>query len=409
MRGILAAYIAALVTLAGLAAGGGLAVYDAMGPSDPVEAAAADHGYNVLAWEIRHAPGKWLYKVGGLFGDHSPDDPDTVLRRYFDLTGQIREKERDAASAPAAAALRSERDGLQNALEDIIEGRVTQLLKDQGLVMGPPPFTDMDIVFPPVDFEPDQPPRVLVTSPRSRIELDRSYLLSPGFGLETVTAIEHNAEAADAGVSALVVNTGGVATYPSVVSDMDSYESLIDTVIHEWLHQYLSFFPLGRSYYSGNETRTLNESVASIGGHELARLYFERYGNLAPAPSATPSPSPTPAPSGSAGTFDFAAEMRALRRQVEDLLIAGKIDEAERLMAQKRDEFEAHGVYIRRLNQAYFAFHGSYADTPASIDPIGPKLQTLLDKAGSAGEFVRLAARVTTRAELDALLARLGG
>ncbi len=403
MGGILAAYIAALVALAGLAAGGGLAVYDAMGPSDPVEAAASDHGYNVLAWEIRHAPGKWLYKIGGLFKDHSPDDPEAVLRRYFDLTGQIRETERDPAAAPVAAALRSERDGLKNAVEGIIEGRVTQLLEDQGLVMGPPPFTDMDIVFPPVDFEPDQPPRVLVTSPRSRIELDRSYLLSPGFGLDTVAAIERNAEAADAGVSALVVNTGGVATYPSVVSDMDSYESLIDTVIHEWLHQYLAFFPLGRSYYSGNETRTLNESVASIAGHELARLYFERYGNLAPAPSGTP------APSGSAGTFDFAAEMRALRRQVEDLLTAGQVDEAERLMAQKRDEFEAHGVYIRRLNQAYFAFHGFYADTPASIDPIGPRLQTLLDRAGSPGEFVRLAARVTTRAELGALLARMAG
>ncbi len=408
MRGILAAYVAALVALAGLALGGGLAVYEAIGPSDPVEAAASDHGYNVLAWEIRHAPGKWLYKIGGLFTDHSPQDPDAVLRRYFDLTGQIRETERDAASAPQAAALRTERDGLKNSVEDIIEGRVTQLLKDQGLVMGPPPFTDMDIVFPPVDFEPDPPPRVLVTSPRSRIELARSYLLSPGLGLETVTGIERNAEEADAGISALVVNTGGVATYPSVVSDMDSYESLIDTVIHEWLHQYLFFFPLGRSYFSGNETRTLNESVASIGGHELARLYFERYGKQSPLPSASPSPSTTPAPPGGAGAFDFTTEMRALRRRVEDLLAAGKIDEAQRLMDEKRDEFQAQGVYIRRLNQAYFAFHGFYADTPASIDPIGPKLQTLLDKAGAPGEFVRLASRVTTRAELDALLARLG-
>jgi len=224
-----------------------------------------------------------------------------------------------------------------------------------------------------------------------------------------VTGIEHNAEAADAGVSALVVNTGGVATYPSVVSDMDSYESLIDTVIHEWLHQYLFFFPLGRSYFSGNETRTLNESVASIGGHELARLYFERYGEQSPLPSVSLSPSTTPAPSGGAGAFDFTTEMRALRRRVEDLLAAGKIGEAESLMAQKRDEFQAQGVYIRRLNQAYFAFHAFYADTPASIDPIGPKLQTLLDKSGTPGEFVRLASQLTTRAELDALLARVAG
>ena len=86
------------------------------------------------------------------------------------------------------------------------------------------------------------------------------------------------------------------------------------------------------------------------------------------------------------------------------MLAAGQVKEAEALMAAKRDEFEAKGIFIRKLNQAYFAFHGFYADTAASIDPIGPKLQTLLERAGSAGEFVRIAAGVTSRAELDAAL-----
>jgi len=86
------------------------------------------------------------------------------------------------------------------------------------------------------------------------------------------------------------------------------------------------------------------------------------------------------------------------------MLAEGRIEEAEALMAAKRDEFEAKGVSIRRLNQAYFAFHGFYADSPGSIDPIGPKLQTLLERAGSAGEFVRLASGITSRAELDAAL-----
>ena len=96
--------------------------------------------------------------------------------------------------------------------------------------------------------------------------------------------------------------------------------------------------------------------------------------------------------------------MRALRRQVEAMLAEGHVEEAEALMATKRDEFEAKGVFIRKLNQAYFAFHGFYADTAGSIDPIGPKLQTLLEHAGSAGEFVRVAAGITNRAELDAAL-----
>jgi hypothetical protein len=96
--------------------------------------------------------------------------------------------------------------------------------------------------------------------------------------------------------------------------------------------------------------------------------------------------------------------MRALRQDVEAMLADGRIEEAEALMAAKRDEFEEKGVFIRKLNQAYFAFHGFYADTPASIDPIGPKLQALLDSSGSPGEFVRAASRITSRAELDEAL-----
>ena len=77
-------------------------------------------------------------------------------------------------------------------------------------------------------------------------------------------------------------------------------------------------------------------------------------------------------------------------------------------MAQKRDEFAGQGYYIRRLNQAYFAFNGSYADTPGSIDPIGPKLQKLFAQAGSPGRFIRLAQGMTTREDLDRLLAAPG-
>jgi hypothetical protein len=81
------------------------------------------------------------------------------------------------------------------------------------------------------------------------------------------------------------------------------------------------------------------------------------------------------------------------------------VEAAERLMDEKRDEFESEGVYIRRINQAYFAFHGSYADTPGSIDPIGPKLQRLRDRAGSPSQFLRLARGLTSEADLDRLLA----
>jgi hypothetical protein len=402
MRTAVLAYAGFTAALWAAAIGGGLALYQAAGPGDAIERAAAAHSYNLLSWEVRHLPEKWLYKLGHAFGGSSTDDDD-ALRRYFSLVAEIDDLSRQPSPPPRLAAAEAERARTENTVEDIIEGRVTAILEQEGLTMGPPPFTSMHIVFPPVDFEFDQPPRVLVISPRDRIEYARSYLLSPGLSMDTVASIEAQAEegnVGEGGVSALVVDTSGVSTYPSVVSSLDQYESLIDTVFHEWLHQYLLLYPLGRSYFAGSETRTLNESVANIAGHELARLYFQRYGHLGlTGPSGTPG-------SGAAGnSFDFSKEMRSLRVRVEELLAQGHIAEAEALMAQKRDEFQQHGYYIRRLNQAYFAFHGSYADTPGSIDPIGPKLQELLQRSGSPGEFIRRVRGITSTAGLDHLLA----
>ena len=402
MRRFLAAYLALLTLLAGFAAGGGLYLFRETGPSDAIEAAADAHAYSVVSWEIRHLPGKWLYKLGHPLNSRSRAEEEEALRRYFSLTEEIRRLERDSGAAERLKAAQDQRSRLENEVEDILEGRLTALLEHQGLVINPPLFSEMDLVFPPVDFELDFPPRVLAVSPRDRIQLDRSYLLSPGLDLATAAAIERDAEGVPikegVGVSALVIATSGVATYPSVVSELAPYESIIEDVIHEWLHQYLAFFPLGRSYFAGSETRTLNETVANLAGRELARLFIERYGS--PLPPSSPAPA---APSD----FDFATEMRALRQRVEELLASGQIAAAEGLMKDKRDEFERRGYYIRRINQAYFAFHGSYADAPASIDPIGPKLEDLRRRAGSPGEFVRLASQLTSAADLDRLLAGL--
>jgi len=407
MRRFLAVYLAFLVFLIGLATAGGLYLFRETGPSDPIEAAADAHAYNVLSWEIRHLPTKWLYKLGHLFDSRSQWKEEEILRRYFSLTREIRQLERDPEAGPQLEAAQDQRSRLENAVEDILEGRITALLEEQGLVINPPLFSELNLVFPPVDFELDSPPQVLAVSPRDHIELDHSYLLAPGLNLATVVDIEKDAEATTSegrGVSAVVLPTGGVATYPSVVSELAPYESLIEDIIHEWLHQYLVFFPLGRSYFADRETRTLNETVASLAGRELARLFSERYGSPLPVLSEVEGPPSPPSTAPSSG-FDFAAEMRALRQRVEELLASGQIDAAERLMNEKRDEFERHGVYIRRINQAYFAFHGSYADTPASIDPIGPKLGELLRCAGSPWEFIRLASQLTSEADLDRLLA----
>lgn len=398
---LLAAYLALLAVLTGLAAVGGLLLFQQTGPGDAIAAVAERHAYDIVGWEVRHLPQKWLYKLGHLLDDSEPSGDDQALRRYFRLAREIRRLQRRPEAPQELAAARRERAALENRVEDILEGRLTAFLAEEGITISPPLFSDMRLIFPPLDFELDTPPGVLAVSPRDRIRLDRSYLLTPGLDPATVAAIEREAEAAPLygplGPSALVIPTGGVATYPSVVSQLAPYEALIEDVLHEWLHQYLSLFPLGRSYFAGPETRTLNETVANLASRELAQRFLQRY-----PPPLPPAPTPTP----TANDFDFAAEMRALRRRVEELLAAGRIEEAEGLMAAKRDEFQAKGYYIRRLNQAFFAFHGSYADAPASIDPIGPKLEELRRRAGSLQAFLRLASQLTSEADLDRLLSR---
>jgi hypothetical protein len=391
---LLAAYLGLIAAFAATAVAAGALLFHDLSSGDRIDAVANRNADDVLGWELRYFPQKWLYKLATAFdGGRSQADQDALLRRYFELAADINALEQDGTETPALTEARRERDAIENDVEKILEDRIGDFLRDEGFVMNPPLFSDIDLLFPPVDFELDRTPKLLVISPRDRIELDRSYLLTPGLEPETVTAIESEAE--ETGVSALVVNTGGVATYPSVIPELGSYHEVVETAIHEWLHQYLFFYPLGRSYFRGGETRTLNETVASLASGELADLFIERYGSPSPAP---PSPSSTPS------DFDFRAEMHALRLRVEELLTQGKVEDAERLMAQKRDDFEKHGYYIRRINQAYFAFYGSYANTPGSIDPIGPKLQRLRDRAGSVTEFVRLARGLTSEADLDRLL-----
>jgi hypothetical protein len=150
----------------------------------------------------------------------------------------------------------------------------------------------------------------------------------------------------------------------------------------------------------------LNETVATVAGEQLAFLYFEKYGRLGSEEEMS-SPSPTLSSAPNEAPFDFTAAMRALRRQVEDMLAGGKTEEAEALMEQKRVEFDERGYRIRRLNQAYFAFYGFYGTGAGSIDPIGPKVEQLFASTTTPGEFLRQARSLTSQADLDRLLMQL--
>jgi hypothetical protein len=354
--------------------------------------------FNVLEWELRNAPGKWLY-LGGriLHGRLSQDEEDARLGRYILLTARIEQLKRDGASQPEIDRLRDERDGLENDVEAVLEGRLTTLLEEQGLESSLPLFPDARLVFPPVDVELDDTPHVLAVSPRDRIELVEQRAIRADLGPDDAGEIEAEVEAGGTR-SALVDGLAGMSLYPSVVAPRTSYAALAETTAHEWVHNYLSLKPLGIRYLSSLELRTLNETVADIVGQELGAQLTERY------PLAEPYASQLAALAPDALVVDVGAALRQLRIDVDALLAQGQIDRAEALMEQRRRELADQGAYFRRINQAFFAFRNIYATDPASTDPIGGKLGTLREREGSTGAFLRAAAQLTSAAALDRLL-----
>lgn len=393
------AILAALT--AGTLAASGATAYAAPLPDSSQE-------YNSAGFVLRHAWMKYAYDATAPFRDDlTRSEEDARLVRYFELNALVLEGERTAGDASLAgdareatraslAALRGERDSIENSAERIVEARLTGAIKRAGLTRR----VGRDIVWPPVDIEFEDPPAVLVTSPRSEIRRKSETLLQGSLPIERIERIEREAEG-DGETSALAVDIGGIAMYPAIIPPATEYHRALEDAAHEWLHHYLFFTPLGRRYYDSAELRTLNETLANLAGAELGALAVAAYplpepGVVAAAP-ALPPLAEEPA-------FDFLEAMRGLRREVEALLGAGETVQAESLMEETRVFLAENGRYIRRLNQAYFAFYGSYADGAGSIDPIGPKLQRLRDASGSVGAFVERARAITSEGELDAAL-----
>jgi hypothetical protein len=72
--------------------------------------------------------------------------------------------------------------------------------------------------------------------------------------------------------------------------------------------------------------------------------------------------------------------------------------------------FWDHGYVIRKLNQAYFAFYGSYADSPigpAGEDPVGAAVRELRSRSATLIEFVNRMAWLTSFEDLQKVLAEL--
>jgi hypothetical protein len=99
--------------------------------------------------------------------------------------------------------------------------------------------------------------------------------------------------------------------------------------------------------------------------------------------------------------------MHETRVKADELLAQGKIAEAETYMEERRLFFWENGYLLRKLNQAYFAFHGAYADVPggaAGEDPVGPAVRALREQSDSLAEFVKTIAWMTSFEELQQTL-----
>jgi len=76
-------------------------------------------------------------------------------------------------------------------------------------------------------------------------------------------------------------------------------------------------------------------------------------------------------------------------------------------MEERRREFVARGYHIRKLNQAYFAFHGIYRQDPAPVSPIYEALKQLRAKSPSLRDFLDDLAAMRSYAGLTETLEKL--
>ena len=301
--------------------------------------------------------------------------------------------------------LREKLERLRPLAESILEAQVSGVLVEEGIAR-------LGSAIPPLLFHITPLPMALITSPRDVIRQDTNLSLLAELTLEEIEQLELEVERST-GQSALVVDVGGIGVYPTMVMRSSNLPWMLDTIAHEWTHNYLSLRPLGWLYDKTPELRTMNETAATLAGMEISQKVLERYyPEFLPPPVDETATDPITATEQPEQTeiFDFRAEMHATRVRVDELLEAGKVEEAEAYMEERRMVFVEQGYDLRKLNQAYFAFHGAYAALPggaAGEDPVGPAVNELRASSDSLADFLRTIGRMDSYEDLLAYNARV--
>ncbi len=264
-------------------------------------------------------------------------------------------------------------------VEYLLSRQVETVLLDEG-------FGWRGQLFPPVAFRLIDPPTSLILSPRVRIEKQESWTLQPSLDYDRRTALEDTLHQRG-DVSAYVTNIGGLGSYPTMVINSAHLPILLEIIAHEWTHNYLYTFPTNMAwgYQLYPRLTTINETTASLVGEEISRKVIARfYPDWLPAlPPIDALGQPVPLEPS-----PFERAMQRIRRRVDHLLAAGQVEEAEAYMESERAKLVEQGYNLRRLNQAYFAFHGVYALSPAAVDPLGPQIRQLRAESPSLKAFL---------------------
>ena len=369
-----------------------------------LKAITRPYRFSIVKWELS-AFGEGIRKT--FEQPKKIDSSAGEVNEYFANVAQIKKIESEIEAIMAGtrqgdltnlegelSKLQQRNSAIADNVERLLETQIREALSHQG-IFNPIDKTGLKAGFPPVNFKLGELPHLLVVSPRDRIESMREVTLLPNMSVEDMESVEDRVD--ELGVSSLVVDIGGLATYPSLVTERGDLRFTLDTVTEEWLHQYLAFKPLGFRYlldltgvHRNYEIATMNEALAGMVSREIGDDVLGRHYAQNGKDDAKPAET----------SFDFNSEMREIRRTVDDYLDRGEIEKAEEFMEQKRQFLVSKGYHIRKLNQAYFAFHGTYADRPTSISPIGVELRELRSQSASLKEFLETVATMTSRQDL---------
>ncbi len=378
---------------------------------------SGDAQFNFYAWEVEAIARKVAY--GLLAPQRFMDDTSRArfVLTYLDdvataqqLTAEINRIYTDptihdpehviAAQAESLAQTRAILKQSAPLAEAILGEQIAITLSDAG-------FGWLGQLFPPLSGTFTPLPQMMILSPRERIENVYTLALLPTLTTGDQVALEQQIETALPERSVYITRIGGLAAYPAMLQESSWLEWILDVKAHEWAHHYMLLYPLGRKYDASQETRTLNETIASLIGNWAGQeTYLRVYAPLFSYEKSLPQPFTATARQDTVTPhFNFREEMYRTRQKVDQLLAEGQVAAAEAYMEAQRRSFVAQGYQMRRLNQAYFAFHGSYAEArgASGADPIGPLVRQVWALTPNPPAFIHTLGHVYTLETLQTI------